>query len=561
MKEGGGAAPGRHPVLLHTGVAVLSLMLVSLAFFPADLPLMAWVGFVPWMAWHARRPRPGTARALVSAFFVHHVYLLWWTGETNVALAFMIPVLGIIPALAQAWLADWTVHRLRLPVVLAYPLVFISVELARDELLTVSWTSTGYSQWRWLELVQAASLGGIHLVSFLVLTANAALAAVVVHLRRSPVRALAASGWALLLLGAAHAHGAWALDAVRLEPGPMAVGLQPDVPVYEKLKKRRARTWRIFRELKERHGVKDLDPDLLVLPETSFFPSREPGSPMEAVLRTPHPALGGARPGDLFPRGRGQQAVVGYNRYRRIPRGSEGDADRNGYKEWNVAGVVENGFRVVAEYAKREIVPFGEFVPLPRGFPGRRWLERRIHHDAGYVPDLTAGREPVVVPLRLPGGRVVRYGLTICYEMVFPGYFREAAREGADFVVNISNDGWYRESAELDLVHAAARFRAVEVRRSLLRVSNTGISTLVDPLGRYLDTVEGPGGSRKSVSGVVAGRVPLAGGTPPYAAYGAWPCTVLPLGLVLLCAAALRGRRRGTPCTSTRPGAGSPRAS
>ncbi|MCB1282395.1 MAG: hypothetical protein KDB18_12815, partial [Salinibacterium sp.] len=99
-----------------------------------------------------------------------------------------------------------------------------------------------------------------------------------------------------------------------------------------------------------------------------------------------------------------------------------------------------------------------------------------------------------------------------------------------DFHVNTSNDAWYDESAERELVHLQTRFRAIETRRSLARVSNTGLSGVIDPLGREVAMLTCDGRHR-SVSGQVSARVPVGG---PDSALRVFVCRHSGLVLMLL---------------------------
>lgn len=124
-----------------------------------------------------------------------------------------------------------------------------------------------------------------------------------------------------------------------------------------------------------------------------------------------------------------------------------------------------------ARYDKRKLVPFGEYVP----FGGVFAFVDKLARNAG---DFTAAEE-----LRLLPWRDERLGLAICYEIVFPGEVAEAVREGATLLVTITNDAWYGDTAAPWQHYAAARFRAAESRRTVLRAAITGVSAVVEPDG------------------------------------------------------------------------------
>lgn len=502
----------RHPVLGHVLVAVFSLGLVSLAFHPFDWWWLGWIAFVPWMVFHEKAQRRGTGRALMAGYYLHFAYVLQWVGEVAPPAVWVIPLFGLPAVWLCAWICDRCVYRLGMSGLVVYPLAIVSTELLRDQYLGLTWSSIGYTQWRWLEGVQSAAIFRVHLLSWAVLVANAALARWIVRPRDTASHlGLAVAAGVLVLM---HVGGSARLGT-ELEQGPLVVGVQGNIPQVMKETGSRALHWQKQRGLFEAAG---LDPDLLVFAETSFL-GLTGNMSLERVLAIPEW-------GGWLPKGRGQATVIGYN-------------DKRGSQDRNVAGVVVDG-QEVAAYAKRVLVPMGEYIP--EWLPFREWFFDQVEQRGGFVPNMTAGTEYVSASLQA-GPRRTRFGLNICYEMVFPGEFRALMEEHRpDFLVNISNDGWYGESCELDLVHIAGRFRAVECGRTLFRVSNTGISTSIDPFGRYRDTVT-KGGRRKSVDGLVVDRIRLLGGVTPWVSRGDLYPAILPLALVVLAGRAIRRRR------------------
>ena len=127
---------------------------------------------------------------------------------------------------------------------------------------------------------------------------------------------------------------------------------------------------------------------------------------------------------------------------------------------------------VQGKYDKAHLVPFGEYVPL------RRWLPF-LGKMVAQVGDFEAGQKGLTLawaPHRL--------GIQICYEIIFPGLSRAMALNGADLLVNLTNDAWYGRSSAPFQHFMITVFRAVENRRTLVRAANTGISGFVDPVGR-----------------------------------------------------------------------------
>ncbi|HVA17752.1 MAG TPA: apolipoprotein N-acyltransferase, partial [Candidatus Dormibacteraeota bacterium] len=175
-------------------------------------------------------------------------------------------------------------------------------------------------------------------------------------------------------------------------------------------------------------------------------------------------------------------------------------------------------------YDKMHLVPFGEYVPL------RRWLTFAKSLTAG-ISDFTPGH--TYTAGNLPGGQ---FSVFICYESIFPALVRRFAANGAELLVNISNDGWFGRSSAAAQHLMMARVRAVENRRWLLRDTNTGFTVDVDPYGRIVAhlapfkraELDAPYGFRSDVT--------------PYTRFGDWLAWLCVLATLALLVAALTRR-------------------
>ncbi len=197
----------------------------------------------------------------------------------------------------------------------------------------------------------------------------------------------------------------------------------------------------------------------------------------------------------------------------------------------NSAFLVSPRGAVVGRYDKMNLVPFGEFVPWPF-----KKLVAKVSTESG---DFAAGARQVT--LFADGYRI---GAFICYESVFPDFVRRFARDGAGLLVNISNDGWYGNTAAREQHLKIVRMRAAENRRWILRATNDGITATIDPAGRLARNLPPyvQGAARTSYSWITS--------TTFYTRHGDW--------FVLLCAliaaaglafAAHRGTTTGHPAT------------
>jgi apolipoprotein N-acyltransferase len=145
---------------------------------------------------------------------------------------------------------------------------------------------------------------------------------------------------------------------------------------------------------------------------------------------------------------------------------------------WNSLAVIDPQARIVATADKFHLVPLGEYVPL-RDIIGP--FVGKLTSGAG---DFSAGPGPVTV--RAPG--LPPFSPLICYEVIFPGAVADAS-DRPDWLLNVTNDGWFGRSPGPFQHFASARFRAVEEGLPLARAANTGISAMVDPFGRVIATL------------------------------------------------------------------------
>ncbi len=146
---------------------------------------------------------------------------------------------------------------------------------------------------------------------------------------------------------------------------------------------------------------------------------------------------------------------------------------------YNSAVLVDRQGQRIFSYDKMHLVPFGEYEPFPL-------IHRVVSSVSSEVGGFKKGTNRV--DGTLPNG--FKFGVYICYEAIYPGEIREFAEQGANLLINISNDGWFGKSAAAEQHLRMARMRAVENRRWLLRVTNNGITAVVDPYGRtyYFDS-------------------------------------------------------------------------
>ncbi|MBN1405343.1 MAG: apolipoprotein N-acyltransferase [Candidatus Omnitrophica bacterium] len=152
-------------------------------------------------------------------------------------------------------------------------------------------------------------------------------------------------------------------------------------------------------------------------------------------------------------------------------------ADYDMDKSYNSAVLFSEEGKILERYDKLHLVMFGEYIPLEENFP----ILRKLFPISGnFIP----GNEYTVFNI----GQV-KFSTLICFEDIFPALVRKFVKNGADFVVNITNDAWFKETAAAYQHAACSVFRAVENRRPVVRAANTGLSCFIDKTGRIYEKV------------------------------------------------------------------------
>ncbi|HUD72193.1 MAG TPA: apolipoprotein N-acyltransferase [Dongiaceae bacterium] len=461
-------------------LAAFSGVLLAGAFPPHDAWPLAFAALAPLLVACRRAPVRRAAGLGFLTGAVFHLILLYWlvtvmtrfgglplpagVGFLALLAAYLAAYVALFGALVAAASARWGTT----PALLLAPPIWVGLEVVRGTILTgFPWGTIGYTQHAELPLLQAAAVGGVHLVSLLVVAVSAGLALL---LDRSATAVARLAGAGLLAgVGLAAIAGAWSIPP-RVEPAPgegiEVAAIQANVPQDRKW--RRAEEEGIVAHLLAMTATAaDSGATLVVWPESS--------SPLS--FRRPVEA---ARPDGsvehrVEPRAEylDQVAALARDRHLAIIAGSvDYRFEEGGWRATNSAFVVGPDGALGPAYDKMHLVPFGEYVPLGRVL---FFVDRMVQ---GAIADFIPGRR--FEPLPTPAGAA---GTFICYEAIFPGLVRRLARH-ADFLVNLTNDAWFGKSGAPAQHLAMAVTRAVENRRWILRAANTGISAVVDPAGR-----------------------------------------------------------------------------
>jgi apolipoprotein N-acyltransferase len=479
---------------------------------------VAWVALAPLLVALAgasgwRALRLGYVTGAVSS-----LGLLYWTALVVVQYGGLSLPVGVLVMVALClafsvfhalfgWATARFVSAFGTAGLLGAPLAWVALEYARAHtFFEFPWCLLGYSQHAQLPFIQIAALTAVYGVSFLLAASSSLLALAAVE-RRPARRRAAVAGVAVLVLGS-WAYGSWQMGRPVRETGRIRVGLvQGGIRQEDKWLPENA--WsNVGRhlELSERAAARGAR--LVVWPESAvpFLYDEEPE--LAALLR------------GLVER-RGLYLFFGND-------DRERDASGRG-RIFVGAKLLSPAGALVARYRKMHLVPFGEYVPLHALFTfGGRFAAKLVQE----VSDFTPGHKAVTGTV--DGHRIGGY---ICYEAIFPELVRQFPAEGAELLVNVTNDAWYGTTSAPYQHLAMAAFRAVENRRYMVRAANTGITAVVDPRGRVLEA------TRLFDTTVLVREVPLVAETTFFTRHGALfaqACSALALALLLATARAPR---------------------
>lgn len=529
------AAAGRY------GLAAVAGIVTSLGFAPAQLDGAAWVGpgmilfcalgwrrgrafrvgFAAGLAhflsslywllampftWHGIPLAPGLAWVALSAYCAAFFGLwVWFCWKTFPAQA---------PA-AEASLIDAVDEFLETPawrrVVWAFCCAasWVALELARGRFLGgFPWNFLAISQYRLTPVTQIAAFTGVYGVSFLMVWFSVALMAALLGLARRPStqRVWSDVGLPLLVVAGVTGYG-----ISKLTPGPLSgrtikvAMVQPSIPqnfIFDPMEDER-RFQQVI-DLSEQALAAE-PADVLLWPE-SAVPSLSPENE-QAIghLLARHPVW------LIFCADLTEKQADGAN------------------AEFNSSVLASPAGEVRSVYHKRRLVIFGEYVPLKKWLPFLKWLTPVGEGD-------TPGDRPVNFELTHPDAVT---SVLICFEDMFPEEAREHAVPGVDFLINLTNDGWFGEGPEQMQQAASAAFRAVENGMPLVRCANNGVTCWIDAQGRMRQIAE-PGGSIYG-PGYMNAAIPLPERGKPQATFYnrfgdwfGWSCAGLSLGALVL---------------------------
>jgi apolipoprotein N-acyltransferase len=469
-------------VLRDLLLSLSSAILLVLSFPGFNIEILAWVGFVPVFFALKNKSRK-------EAFFLFFItgIIFWWgiiywlvhvtvTGTILLVLylALYFGIFGLIissiqhPRLAGRQAAS-SIQLLFLPS------IWVTLEYLRSHLFTgFPWALLGHSQYLNLPVIQIADITGAWGVSFLVMMSNVMIYSVIGY-RLSVIGGKQKYLLPILCILVTLTYGYYKIyrtpNTEHRTPIKISV-IQGNIPQELKWNPG-SEDFIVKKYLTLTTEVKEDKPDLIVWPEAA----------MPVVLQ-----------GDC-------------QLYERIQKFIEkiqipillGAVTLKEDRYYNSALLISGNGKLLSKYDKLHLVPFGEYVPLKNIF---RFLETVVP-----IGDFSQGKDYTIFKVPSTEYRVQsretqnNFAVLICFEDLFPQLSREFIKRGADFLINITNDAWFKKTTSPYQHLQASVFRAVENRVYLIRSANTGISGFIAPTGKILSLVHDKASREIFISG------------------------------------------------------------
>jgi apolipoprotein N-acyltransferase len=492
--------------------AIISGLALWAAFPPNGQWWLAWFALIPWFGNSIATPTLSRRRTALTALAGGLAFwtpaLQWvrlsdpsaWPGwlVMSLALAVWWPIMALL------------VRRLHLrngwPVWLAWPIVWGFQEIGREYYMTgFPWYHLAHSQFRQTWLIQIADLGGASLVSVIMVSMQAWVAAWFSSGRwtwKEAPRNWRAAGTVLGVIAALTLiYGQFRIRTATFAEGPKVALLQSDIPQSRRLYPDHEELIEAYRKLVEKALRDDPALDLIVWPETSFpYPLVVIEAAMDdaKVKQVLGDHVGDAAAEDWFRNRNESQAVLNAWAAQAgapmIVGATAWDISGSGLRKYNTAALFHSDSEP-QYYYKMHLVPFGEYIPWTETVPV---IAELAPFPPDQRPNLKHGGSARLLVLK----NRWRMAPLICFEDSVPHVVRRFFRDSwlkasavddapipsshVDILLNLSNDGWFRGSEEHVVHLASSVFRCVENRRSMLRAVNTGISGMIDSNGSIL---------------------------------------------------------------------------
>ena len=459
---------------------LFSSLLLWFSFPRFNLQYFAWFAFIPlFFAIEGQTKRRAFWLSYFSGFIFFILALYWLIHVTSTGLIILSFYLAFYFAFFGYFFVGFKKRFSRFNILLVIFLssVWVILEYLRSQLLTgFPWVLLGYSQYLNIKIIQFIDITGSLGLSFLVIFVNLCIFKIIkLLLAKNFKLSLGVSLGLLLIFIVIYGYGVQSVKKYSSQSKTVLdVSLiQGNIPQEKKWASiYRHKIKEIYFDLSRR--ASEDRPDIIIWPETSYPDyivdvDKESFSPMIKMVRqVERPILFGA----VY-----QQ--------------------RDEY--FNSAFLIPVDLGDIEIYRKIHLVPFGEYLPLRKYIS---FLEQFVP-----INDFSEGSEFVIFRTKNKQNQSVDFGALICFEDTISELSRQFRLRGADFLVNITNDAWFKESSSPYQHLQVSVFRAVENRTYMLRAANTGITCIIDNCGRIKQRVKDKTGKDIFVKGSISGAV------------------------------------------------------
>ena len=496
-----------------------SALLLTLSFPNFDLEFLAWFAMVPLFYSIGDKGPYDSFKLGFLTGVVFFLGILYWIivavhsyGNVPLILSGLILLLLVMYLSLFSGVFTFLTRliqiRLGLQTILFGPVLWVALEYLRSFLLTgFPWANLGHSQYLNLPFIQIADMTGVYGLSFVILLVNATLFGVLHQWSRKAFPFKEVMVTTIILLGFL-VYGylkMGVIDRQMVQNPPLKIGLiQGNIDQSIKWDKSfQLGTLKIYEKLS--FTVAEEKPDLIIWPETAtpfFFQDEKEYQPFILNIPTRTNAF----------------LLFGTPSYK---------IEKGKVNHYNSVLLASPSGELVGMYDKIHLVPFGEYVPLSN-------LLFFIGSLGEGIGNFKSGKE--IFNFSLPQGK---FGVLICFEIIFPDLCRRFVKNGAGFLVTITNDAWFGRTAAPYQHFGMATFRAVENRVSVVRAANTGITGFIDPKGKIVK--QGGIFTEEAINGVIR----LSKDKTFYTLYGdvfAWFCSAF--SILLLGYAFLQKKRK-----------------
>lgn len=452
----------------HIVWVVVSGALTALSFPKFNLSFLCWISLIPFFfTLYNKTPKQSFLLGFLGGIAFNAILIYWIPavpahyGNLSIGISLLIYTVFVF-YLALFWaFFSWCFAKIQgtFPKLIFFlaPFIWIGFEYILTHLLTgFPWGLLGYSQFKNLWFLQTASLIGIYGLSFVLVLFQSLFVYSMIHRRRTPFFL------GLFLVVLLH-FGGWAImrNNPSMEKSFRASVIQGNVSSdirWDQMSDLQTRD--LFNQhIRLSSNAQKQGSRLIIWPEFSV-------------------PLCFSCPYNIYPEFKNELSRFAQESRTTLLLGTNETVLSQQLPHYYNTALCLHPDLSMSQYYKIHLVPFGEYTPYKKIF---FFIEKMTHA----IGELSSGKEFVLHQFE---GK--KFGTPICYEIIFPNLVRKFVKKGADFLVTITNDGWYGKSAAPFQHFAIAVVRAVENRRFLLRSATTGVSGIIDPYGRILSRTE-----------------------------------------------------------------------